>query len=231
MVDRPSFSAYPNVPPKFSLSIENQPPNSHTLPNTLEENLLNNLNSLPRNYPNTFSDPFANSHPIDHSSPLFLHNGDNPGTMLVPQPLIGENYNPWSRSMLIALSAKNNVCFVDGSLPKPLVFESYFNAWIRCNDLVLSWILNSVSKNIYNTVIYITSAKDMWQDLKDRYTQKNGMRVFQLQKSIFVVAQENPSVSNYFTRIKTFWKELNNYRPVSICCHCSRMQSILELYS
>jgi hypothetical protein len=135
--------------------------------------------------------------------------------------------------MLIALSAKNKVCFVDGSLPKPSVFESYFNAWVRCNDLVVSWILNSVSKEIYNTVIYITSAKDMWQDLKDRYTQKNGPRVFQLQKAISVVSQDNSSVSTYFTRIKTLWEELNNYRPVSICncCHCGRMQSILELYS
>jgi hypothetical protein len=80
--------------------------------------------------------------------------------------------------MLIALSAKNKVCFVDGSLPKPSNLESYFNALVRCNDLVVSWILNSISKEIYNTVIYITSAKDMWQDLKNRYTQKNGPRVF-----------------------------------------------------
>ena len=108
--------------------------------------------------------------------------------------------------MLIALSAKNKVCFVDGSLPKPSVFESYFNAWVPCNDLVVSWILNFVSKEIYNTVIYITSAKDMWQDLKDRYTQKNGPRVFQLQKAISVIAQENSFVSNYFTRIKPFGK-------------------------
>jgi hypothetical protein len=67
----------------------------------------------------------------------------------------------------------------------------------------------------------------------DRYTQKNGPRVFQLQKAISVVAQENSSVSCYFTKIKTLWEELNNYRPISICscCHCGRMKSILELYS
>jgi hypothetical protein len=94
MADHPSSSAYPNVPSEFSLSMENQPPNSHTLPNTLEENIPNNPNNLPRNYPNTFSDPFANCRPIDPSSPFFLHNGDNPGIILVPQPLTGENYSP-----------------------------------------------------------------------------------------------------------------------------------------
>ena len=135
--------------------------------------------------------------------------------------------------MLVALSAKNKLCFIDGSLPKPSVFQSYYHAWTRCNDLVVSWILNFVSKEIYSTVIYITSAHDVWQDLMDCYTQKNGSRVFQLQKAISVAAQENSSVSRYFTKIKTLWEELNNYKPISICScyHCGRMKSILDLYS
>jgi hypothetical protein len=195
--------------------------------------LPNNPNTLPRNNPNTFSDLFTNSCPIDPSSPLFLHNGDNLGTILVPQPLTGENYSPWSRSMLIALSAKNKcvslmvLCQNHQSLRVTLMLG--FGA-------MTSWSLGSLILYLRRfTTLRFTSllAKDMWQDLKDRYTQKNGPRVFQLQKAISVVAQENSSVSTYFTRIKTLWKELNNYRPVSICncCHCGRMQSILELYS
>jgi hypothetical protein len=84
MADHPSSSACPNAPSEFSLSMENHPPNSHTLPNNLEENPPNNPNTLPRNHSNTFSNAFANFRPIDPSSPFFLHNGDNPGTILVP---------------------------------------------------------------------------------------------------------------------------------------------------
>jgi hypothetical protein len=90
--------------------------------------------------------------------------------------------------MLIALSAKNKMCFIDGSFPKPSMFESYYNARVRCNDLVVSWILNYISKEIYHIMIYITSSEVMWHDLKDRYSQRNGSRVFQLQKAISVVA-------------------------------------------
>ena len=75
-------------------------------------------------------------------------------------------------------------------------------------DLLVSWILNIVSKKIYNTIIYITSAYDVWEDLMDRYTQKNGPRVFQLQKAISVVAKKNSSVSCYFTKSKLFGKSL-----------------------
>ena len=63
---------------------------SNHLPNTLavdhSNGLPNPLADFSQNtYPqNTFKDPFASSHPIDPSSPLFLHNGDNPGIILVP---------------------------------------------------------------------------------------------------------------------------------------------------
>jgi hypothetical protein len=94
---------------------------SNTLANDHSNGLPNPLTNSPQNtHPqNTFKDPFASSRPIDPSSPLFLHNGDNPRIILVPQPLTGENYSTWSRSMLVALSAKNKLCFIDGSLPKP----------------------------------------------------------------------------------------------------------------
>ena len=53
------------------------------------------------------------------SSPYFLHHSDSPGLQLVSQSLTGENYTSWSRAMLIALSVKNKISLVDGSLPKP----------------------------------------------------------------------------------------------------------------
>lgn len=41
--------------------------------------------------------------------PLYLHNNDHPGLVLISKKLLGfENYNPWKRSMKIALSAKKS---------------------------------------------------------------------------------------------------------------------------
>jgi hypothetical protein len=55
----------------------------------------------------------------DFSNPYYLHHGDSPGSLLVSQPLAGNNYHTWKRSMSMALSAKNKLGFIDGSLPKP----------------------------------------------------------------------------------------------------------------
>jgi hypothetical protein len=80
---------------------------------------------------------------------------------------VGENYNTWSHSTLVALSGKNKICFIDGSLPKPSAFDSHFQALTICNDMAVSWIMNAISKEISSNVIYITSCEDMWEDLKD----------------------------------------------------------------
>lgn len=126
----------------------------------------------------------------DPASPFFLH-GENPGVVLVSQPLIGENYNTWSRLIIIALSAMNKLQFIDGSLPRPS-FETGAEhpAWERCNNMILYWILNSVSKEIASSIIYISTCEAMWLYLKKRFSPKSGPRAFQLQKSISDLTQE-----------------------------------------
>ena len=42
--------------------------------------------------------------PIENSrSPYYLNNGDHPGIRIVPDPLIGDNYQSWRTSMTQAL--------------------------------------------------------------------------------------------------------------------------------
>jgi len=49
----------------------------------------------------------------------YLHHGDSLGTILVSQPLTGDNYNSWSRSMIMVLTVKNKLGLVNGSFTKP----------------------------------------------------------------------------------------------------------------
>jgi hypothetical protein len=63
----------------------------------------------------------SSSFSIEDSSPYHLHHGDSPGTVLVSQPLDGDNCHTWSRSMVMALTAKNKLSFLNGSLAKPVM--------------------------------------------------------------------------------------------------------------
>ncbi|XP_062158595.1 uncharacterized protein LOC133866045 [Alnus glutinosa] len=73
--------------------------------------------------------------------------------------------------------------------------------------MVLSWIINSVSKEIAASVISVDSTETMWNDLRDRFSQQNGPQIFQVQKAISAMSQEDQSVSSYFTAHKGLWDE------------------------
>ncbi|KAF5459294.1 hypothetical protein F2P56_023252, partial [Juglans regia] len=117
------------------------------------------------------SSPFSPS--LDNPShPYFLHHGENPGVMLVTDRLNGDNYHSWSQSMSKAISVKNKTGFITGIHKKPKSdIDPLYLPWIRCNDMVVSWILNSVAKNIGSSILYIDNASDMWKDLQDRFSQ------------------------------------------------------------
>ncbi|XP_075109063.1 uncharacterized protein LOC142180863 [Nicotiana tabacum] len=111
---------------------------------------------------------------VDSSHPYYLHPSDYPG---------------WRRALVIALSAKNKLGFIDGTLTTPPVDSGLQRIWARCNDMVLSWLLNSLSKEIAESVLYSQSAEDLWSDLEDRFGQTNGAKLFQLQKEPSAVIQ------------------------------------------
>ncbi|KAL5546594.1 hypothetical protein UlMin_006281 [Ulmus minor] len=156
----------------------------------------------------------GNSAIDEPSNPYFLHHSDSPGLVLVSQPLIRDNYVSWSRVMLIALSIKNKLRFIDGSITKPVGNDlKLLNSWIRNNNIVISWILNSIFKEISITIIFSDFAYEILLYLKDRFQQRNGSRIFQLHRELTNHVQNQSSVSVYFTKLKTIWEELRNYRP------------------
>ena len=108
---------------------------------------------------------------MDSSNPFFLYHGDSLGAMIVSQPLNGDSYNSWKRVMMMALFAKNKLNFVNGTLPKPSnLTDPTGLAWTWCNNMVLSWLQNSISKEIATSIIYIDDASDMWNDLQDHFS-------------------------------------------------------------
>ncbi|KAJ0096774.1 hypothetical protein Patl1_27593 [Pistacia atlantica] len=86
--------------------------------------------------------------------------------------------------------------------------------------MIISWILNFVSKEIFASVIYSDSAYEMWLDLKECFQQKNGPRIFQLRCDLMNHTQGSSSVGAYFPKLKTIWEELSNYRPFCSCGKC-----------
>ena len=94
----------------------------------------------------------------NYNNPYYLHPSDNPENILVSNILIGDNYPTWRHAIIMALTAKNKLVFVDGSFLQPDSKSNNFQSWTCCNTIVTFWILNSISRDISDSIIYSKSA-------------------------------------------------------------------------
>ncbi|KAJ9682347.1 hypothetical protein PVL29_018297 [Vitis rotundifolia] len=163
----------------------------------------------------------------DVSSPFFLHSGDHPGLILVSHNLTGNNYNTWSRAMAMALTVKNKIGFVDGTIPRAAQTDLLLNAWNRCNNMVTSWIIIFVSKEIAYSLMYITTTAEIWIDLRNRFWHSNAPQVFQLKKHLTALQQGSLNINTYHTIFKVLLEELKNFQALP-ACHCGGLQVWLE---
>ncbi|XP_071712556.1 uncharacterized protein [Rutidosis leptorrhynchoides] len=122
---------------------------------------------------------------LDFSDPLYLHSNDTTGTPITSIKLKGtENYNIWSRSMKLALSTKNKMGFINGSVLRSKTNEVLASQWDRCNSIVLSWILGSVTEDLYCGQIFSTNATEVWNELKETYDKIDTSIIFNLHQQI-----------------------------------------------
>ncbi|XP_075087487.1 uncharacterized protein LOC142169518 [Nicotiana tabacum] len=119
---------------------------------------------------------------FDSNHPYFLHSSYAPDMSLVNAVFDGKGYQGGKRSILITLSAKNKLGFIKGNCPAPAPTSKDFQPWSRYNDMVTSWLSNSLSKDIGNSVIYSKSATNLWTSLEHRFGQSNGAKLYHLQK-------------------------------------------------
>ncbi|XP_049355774.1 uncharacterized protein LOC125820389 [Solanum verrucosum] len=146
---------------------------------------------------------------------------NSPGAVLVPVPFDGTGFHSWRRSVLRSLSVKNKLVFINGECKRPDATHSTYRQWVRGDDMVMSWILNSLGRDIADSVEYVSDALELWMELVDRYDQTNGAKLYQTQKEINDLSQGILDITTYYTCMKKLWEELNNLCVLSQCnCVC-----------
>lgn len=113
-------------------------------------------------------------------TPYSLFSSDNPGSMITSVLLTGDNYNEWASEMLNALRAKKKSGFIDGSLPKPSADSADLESWTSVNSMVIGWLRTSITPRVRSTVSFITEAHSLWENLCERFSVGNKVRVHHL---------------------------------------------------
>lgn len=117
-------------------------------------------------------------------TPYSLYPNDNSGAMITSVLLTEDNYNEWSSEMLNALSAKKKSGFVDGSIVKPDTAGAELDSWISVNSMVIGWLRTSITPRVRSTVSFLTSAYELWENLRKRFSVGNKVRVHHLRSQL-----------------------------------------------
>ncbi|XP_022014598.1 uncharacterized protein LOC110914084 [Helianthus annuus] len=112
---------------------------------------------------------------LDIGDPLYLHPSDSSALTIVNIKLKGtENYSVWSSPMKLALEAKNKYGFIDGKRVRSESDSVLASQWDRCNSVVLTWLLNSISEELFLGQVSSKLASEVWTDLKESFYRVDG---------------------------------------------------------
>lgn len=160
-----------------------------------------------------------------YENPFYLHDNDHVGLVLVTDRLsTASEFHSWRRSVRMALNVRNKLGFIDGTVPKPASTHRDYGAWSRCNDMVATWLMNSVSKKIGQSLLFINTAEGIWKNLLVRFKQDDAPHVFDIEQKLSKIEQGSMDVSTYYTELVTLWEEHKNYVELPVCtcgkCEC-----------
>lgn len=137
------------------------------------------------------------------ASPYSIFASDNPGALITAVLLKGDNYNEWATEMMNALQAKRKTGFIDGSLKKPPEGHVDLESWLSVNSMIVGWLRTSIEPRVRSSVTFITDAHKLWENLKERFSVGNKVRVHQLMCKLAACRQDGQTVIEYYGRLAT----------------------------
>ncbi|KAL7592597.1 uncharacterized protein LOC111888645 [Lactuca sativa] len=167
---------------------------------------------------------------IDPSNPFFIAPSDNPSSILITNPFNGIGFASWKQSMLISLASKNKLGFIDGSISEPTIISNSYSAWFRANSMVISWILNSLSKNSVDSVLFFVYCSRNLDSIVSKVRTTIWSVDLPDSTTAISTSQGSDDFGTYFTKLTRIWDELCIVQaiPPCSCDVASQIHKFLE---
>ncbi|KAK9682409.1 hypothetical protein RND81_10G072000 [Saponaria officinalis] len=167
--------------------------------------------------------------------PIFLHSGDNTNLLLVSEPFNGENNKKWKKGIRLTLMSKNKLGFISGSLKQPSSTHADYQRWILVDYAVRCWLLCAIVHTIFETLMYATSSKYLWDELHERYGEPDNLMFFELQSKLHSLKQGCLSLAEYYGMFKSIWEDMADTDAFPECtcgvitnCSCTILKQIVD---
>lgn len=136
------------------------------------------------------------------------NNGVSDGLIqsITGQKLNGQNYLHWSQSVMMFVSGKGKEDYLFGAATPPEEKDPKYKLWKAESNMVMSWLINSMTNEIGENFLLYGTAKEIWDAAKETYFNfDNSSELFAVESILHDLRQGDLSVTQYFKTLIRNW--------------------------
>ncbi|CBI24723.3 unnamed protein product, partial [Vitis vinifera] len=146
------------------------------------------------------------------SSSSSSHQMETSHLPITAHKLNGQNYLQWSQSILMFIRGKEKDDYITGASAAPETTASTYKKWIAENNMVMSWLVNSMTADIGENFLSFDTAKEIWNTAKETFSDKeNTSEIIQIEGILHDLRQGNLMVTEYFNTLTRLWRQLDTF--------------------
>ena len=100
-----------------------------------------------------------------HPHPASIH--ENNTIPITGHKLTGYNFNQWSHSVMIFVCGKGKEEYLIRIAVQPEENSPNYHTWKVENNMVMSWLLNSMTNETEENFMYYKTAKEIWDAVRE----------------------------------------------------------------
>ena len=133
--------------------------------------------------------------------------------------LNGNNYLQWSHFVMMFICGKGTDDYLNGVAAKPNKTDEKFKVWNAENNMVMSWLINSMTNDIGENFLLYGIAKEIWDAAKETYSNnENTSELFEVESVLHDFRQGELMVTQYFNTLNRYWQQLDLFEEHNWSC-------------
>ena len=108
------------------------------------------------------------------------------------------------------VSGRGKAKYLTGELGIPKPEEAAYYRWDIENNMVKSWLINSMTVEIGENFLLYETAYDIWEAARESYSTKDDISArFEIESAIYDLKQGTLTVTEYYHALTRLWQQLD----------------------
>jgi len=120
---------------------------------------------------------------------------------------------------MMFICGKGKDDYLTGEAVMPETSDPGFRKWKTENNMIMSWLINSMNNDIGENFLLFGTAKEIWDAARETYSShENTAELFQIETILQDFRQGDQTVNQYFNTLTRHWQHLDLFEIYSWKC-------------